>query len=746
MPLNNMSGATVILTGRDLPLKNFAVTLLVLILSQLPSAAQQEASAGRHHGSRSLTVFQITEAPVLDGLLNEQAWKDAAVAGEFVQKDPNEGMPATERTEVRVLYDSENLYFGVSCVDGQAGQILARELRRDDSFRNDDSFSIILDTFHDHRNASLFRVNPSGTQYDALITEEGREVNSDWDEKWEVETQVDEEGWSAEIKIPLQTIRFSSSNTGFGIDFERVVRRKNEFSYWNNYLRNFTFQQVSQAGHLVGLMEVEAGLKLRVKPYINTRMITQGAEERNTSFLGDLGLEDLKYSVTSGLTLDVTINTDFAQTEADNQVINFDRFPVFFPEKREFFMEGAGIFGMVPLSIAIRPDIKLYHSRRIGLSEDREVIPMLAGAKLTGKLGKDFTLGILEAQTDDFQDRAGDNYAVFRLKRDLFSRSSVGFFFTNRQGEQGDFNRVLGVDQNLIFLEHLKVGGFLARSFTDGVENRQWTGGLEARWDSDLLIGGFNYIEIQENFQSDLGFIRREAVRLYRPILRFLPRPHSSRIRQLRFAFRLDHVRGVTDNELVTENYHFDSSIFFQDGSSMNINGNRLTDNLVTPLSLPGGLVVAPGKNSWWKSEFRYRFNPALKLNGSLGYNYHRNYYGTAGSRHEWLLNPVVKFNSSFSVGINYSINRIELPGQEVILFQGMDNRFNLALSRKWLISALFQYNSDSDVAGVNFRLNYIYRPGDDLFIVFNDFRDSSEPTTEVDRQIVVKFTHSFDF
>ena len=273
----------------------------------------------------------------MDGRLNEQVWQDARVADHFVQRDPDEGMPSTEATLVSALYDAENLYFGIRCLDTRAEGIRATELRRDNNFDNDDSFAIILDTFHDHRNAFLFRINPRGTQYDALITDEGRDVNADWDEKWEVETQMDEEGWTAEIKIPLRTIRFSSSSESFGIDFERVIRRKNESSYWNNYDRNFTFQQISQAGHLQGLEAVVSGLQLRIKPYVNVRMITQGAQERNTNFLGDVGLENLKYSVTSGLTLDATINTDFAQTEVDSQVINFDRFPVFFPEKREFF-------------------------------------------------------------------------------------------------------------------------------------------------------------------------------------------------------------------------------------------------------------------------------------------------------------------------------------------------------------------------------------------------------------------------
>ena len=708
--------------------------------------AQADLPDSGQHGSRALAISQTREAPVLDGLLTEQAWQDVAVAGEFVQRDPEEGMPASERTEVRALYDQENLYFGVRCFDSQADGILGTELRRDNNFGTDDTFAIVLDTFHDHRSAFLFRINPRGTQFDALITDEGRVVNANWDEKWEVETQVEEDGWSAEIKIPLQTIRFSSSNTSFGIDFERVIRRKNEFSYWNNYRRSFNFRQLSQAGHLLGLSEVESASQIRVKPYINLRRITQGADQRSTHYLGDVGLEDLKVLVTPGLTLDLTANTDFAQTEVDNQVINFDRFPVFFPEKREFFLEGAGIFEIGGIRRGRAPDIKLFHSRRIGLSETRQAIPILAGAKLTGKLGEKFTLGVLEAQTDDFQDQAGDNFAVFRLKRDIFSRSSMGFLFTNRQAEGGDFNRVVGVDQNLVFFEHLKLIGTLAKSSTDGVTNRQWLGSLEGIWEDDLLTASVNYFEIQENFQTDLGFIKREAIRFYSPQVIFSPRPHISRIRQLRFGVRLDHHRRVEDNKLVTELYHFDNRINFQDGSSFAVNPHRRVEVLDETLDLPGGLEVPPGTYTWWHSNFDYRLNPARRVSGLLQYRVEWDYYGPGGSRHQWNLSPVVKFSSRFSFRVNYLINRVKLAGREAVSFHQMNNSFNFALSRKWLTSTLVQYNSEDDLLGVNFRLNYIYRPGDDLFIVFNEFRDRSQPTTEVDRHIIVKFTHSFDF
>ncbi|MCZ6769987.1 MAG: carbohydrate binding family 9 domain-containing protein, partial [Acidobacteria bacterium] len=289
-----------------MPVKQTSTFIIALLLCTLLSPllmASQDRPEGRQHGRGSLTLIRTQQPVVLDGRLDEEAWGKANVVRALSQRDPEEGMPATEKTEIRALYDQESLYFGVKCFDSDAEGILATELRRDNAFINDDSFAVILDTFHDHRNAFLFRINPRGTQYDALITEEGRDVNVSWDERWEVETRIEEDGWSAEIRIPLSSIRFSTSSgesTTFGVDFERIIRRKNEFVYWNNFSRDFDFHQVSQAGHLLGMEETGNQLRVRIKPYLSTRINTRGAAQRSTILLGNVGLEDLKYPLTSG--------------------------------------------------------------------------------------------------------------------------------------------------------------------------------------------------------------------------------------------------------------------------------------------------------------------------------------------------------------------------------------------------------------------------------------------------------------
>ncbi len=728
----------------------FLAVLFLFTLLQPILMASQDPPDGQQHGRNSHSLTKTDQPVVLDGILDEESWRQADVVENFRQRDPEEGMPASERTEVRVLYDEENLYFGVTCFESRAEGILATELRRDNDFANDDSFAVILDTFHDHRNAFLFRINPAGTQYDALITEEGRDVNVSWDEKWGVETNVGEDGWTAEIQIPLKSIRFSSTDDEmiFGVDFERIIRRKNEFTAWNNYSRDFNMLQVSQAGHLRGMSEAGGSrLRLRVKPYITGQINTEGAADRNTNFLGDVGLEDLKVPITSGLTLDATINTDFAETEVDDQVINFDRVPVFFPERREFFLEGAGVFEFGVFRGEGRPQISLYHSRRIGLSEDGEEIPMLGGVKVTGKLSEKFSMGFLNAQTDNFGVQPGDNFTVFRLKRDILARSSVGAFFTNRQAEGGDFNRVLGIDQNLVLFEHLGLSGMLGRSFTDGVQDKEMIGGVTAEWQDDLIQSSFAYTHQDENFQTDLGFITRPGTRKLAGFFSISPRPDSDIIRQLYFAARIENFETVTTGELETRLGHVTYTTFFEDGSSIRFAPHYRKENHLEEFRLPGDLTVPAGVYSWWNYWLTYSLNPARKLSGQFSYRYEKDYYGKGGKRTNWGVGPVIKLSSRFSAELNYSFSQAQLPAAtEPVDFHVVNSVFNFAFSRKWLTCTRIQYNSDRDVVGVNFRLNYIYRPGDDLFVVINAFGDRTDSPTDVDRSITVKLTHSFDF
>jgi hypothetical protein len=711
-----------------------------------PLHAGQEANAPRH-GIRSLQLVRVEEAPRMDGTLDDPAWERANPASDFVQRDPQEGVAATERTEVRVVSDGTNLYFGILCADSDPTGILSRELRRDDDLGNDDTFALILDTFHDHRNAFLFRINPRGAQFDALITDEGRHVNTTWDEEWQVETHTDEQGWTAEIRIPLRVIRFATSDGAavFGVDFERVIRRKNELTYWNSYARDYSFHQLSQAGHLGGIEGLSADSKLRIKPYVNSQVFSRGVGDRPTRFDGEIGLEDLKYSVTPALTFDLTINTDFAQAEVDQVVANFERVPVFFPEKRDFFLEGAGQFEFGNVR-GEGDEIKLYHSRRIGLSESGRAIPILAGAKLAGKVGENFSVGLLSVQTDDVEGQAGGNFGVVRLRGNILTRSSVGFFATNRQAGGRDYNRVVGADANLALLRYFTVTGVAARSFTAGSAGRQGFGAVGGVWKDDFIEAGFDYYRIGEDFRTDLGFLERVGVTKYGPYVSLSPRPKSGLIRQYSGGVRLDHFRRITDNTLETEVYHYSADVSFQDGSGIRMTPHRRFEDLRESLRLPGGLRVPPGRYAWWYYPTTYRFNPARKVTGSVQYRVEPDYFGEGGLRQTWNVTPVLRLSQFVSARVDYSFNRVQLPGGEPVNVHVMNNRLDVSFNRQWLTSTMFQYSNSSEMVGVNFRLRYRYGQNDDLFIVLNSVRSDPEPLREVDRSLTVKLTRSFDF
>ena len=443
---------------------------LWFVLASSPGRAQEilRLPPEGTHGKRSITAVRTETPVVLDGIPDEPAWQEAPLSLGFVQKDPHEGEPSTERTEFRVVYTATTLYIGIICYDSGADEIRATERRRDNNLENDDTVSIVLDTFHDHRNAFLFRTNPLGAQYDALITDEGNDLNENWDETWDVAAQMNPVGWTAEFAIPFKSLRLSENEEQtWGIDLERVIRRKNEQTYWNGFHRGFNLENLSQAGHLGGLENIETGLRLRIKPF-TVGGFQHSANPNDSTFqnTSDFGMEVMKYRITPSLTADVTWNTDFAETEVDEQQVDLERFPLFFPEKREFFQEGAGIFDFGVANQEARRELRLFHSRRIGLSPRRQEVPILAGGRITGKL-QGFTAGMLNIQTEALpsENTPVSNYSVLRVKRDVLSRSTVGGFLLNREmAGSSDYNRIYGMDGKFVFRRYLTFDGFLAKS------------------------------------------------------------------------------------------------------------------------------------------------------------------------------------------------------------------------------------------------------------------------------------------
>ena len=381
----------------------------------------------------------VEEAPVIDGRLDDPVWQGVPGASEFYQKEPVEGEAATEATTVHILYDRAYLYIGVELLDSDPVQIRASELQRDSTLDNDDSFTVAVDSFHDHRNAFVFRLNALGIRYDALIQEESKNLDRAWDEQWTAAAVRTDQGWSAEFSIPFKILRFSGAEEQvWGINFERVIKRKNESVYWSGWDRDFGFNNISQAGHLEGLTEIRQAERLRIRPYLLAGVQSFNATSSpQTKGLWEAGIDDLKYAVTSNLTADLAFNPDFRQVEVDAQQVNLTRFSLFFREKRQFFIEGADSLRMGLGLLHFGPSpAELFHSRRIGLSDAGEPIRILAGGKLTGKIGE-YNLGFLNVQTHDDQGQPGENFTLARFRREMLGRSYVGGIFTNRQGGGG---------------------------------------------------------------------------------------------------------------------------------------------------------------------------------------------------------------------------------------------------------------------------------------------------------------------
>ncbi|MDP2390520.1 MAG: DUF5916 domain-containing protein, partial [Acidobacteriota bacterium] len=352
-------------------------------------------------------------------------------------REPDEGGDASEPTTVRIAYDQSNLYIGAVLDDSLPAEIRASELRRDNPLDSDDTFSVLLDTYHDHRNAFVFRVNPRGTRFDALVRNESRFYYADWDEQWTAAATLTDTGWSVEIAIPFKILRFTGAAAQtWGLNFERVIKRRNEMAYWSGWSRNYAFQNVSQAGHLAGLADIKQAERVRLRPYFlgGAESLDAVATPTGTRRITEIGIDDLKWQATSTLTADLAVNPDFAQTEVDAQQVNLTRFSLFFPEKRQFFIEGADSLRMgVGLLHFGPPPLELFYSRNIGLSNQGTPITIPVGGKLTGKVGG-FDIGVLSAQTDDTDRQAGENFSVGRIRKEVLGRSYIGAIVTNRQG------------------------------------------------------------------------------------------------------------------------------------------------------------------------------------------------------------------------------------------------------------------------------------------------------------------------
>jgi hypothetical protein len=711
------------------------------------SFAASALSAQEQGLERVLVAPFIDEIPQLDRRLDESLWTRAAQADAFTQREPRGGQPATVATDVRVFYTARTLYIGAILQDTEPLRIVSSEYVRDAPLDANDSFEVFLDTFHDRRNAFYFVTNAVGAQRDGLVRNEGETLNWEWDAVWHVASARDERGWSTELAIPFATLRFDPRAGGsWGVNFGRLVARTREESYWAPIDRNWGFNgkwRVSAFGELRGLHDVRPGGRFPLKPFLLGGVGRDYEEATHVGWMGEVGL-DAKIALTPTLVTDLTWNTDFAQVESDQQQVNLTRFPLFFPEKREFFLENAGLFQIGERSAPFEPPgTLLFFSRRIGLTDDGDLVPLIGGVRLTGRAAA-YEIGALDIVSRAAQ--VGDtrvprtNFAALRVKRNVWSRSSLGAFLLSKSpAEEGSSNEVLGGDANFAFRGHGALTAFAARSSTPGSEGAGHALGLDGGWETDRLLLRGAYLDIADSFRSDMGFVPRAGIRKYRGTAYLGRRPGVLSIRQFFFG---DNHQYYADRggRLQTQVNSLGPAVIFKDGSLLFANWVNNAEGLTEAFEIRDGAEVPVGTYRFNQATLFYAGDRSRALSFRSGLTMGGFYHGDIRA---FNIASQLRPLDRVTLELEYARNGINLPVRGGRFSTNLViGRAAFAFSPRMFIRALLQANDDDQQARANVLFRYTYRPGADLFIVYNEDRGirGAQPSLKR-RELVAKLT-----
>ncbi len=711
-------------------------------------------------GRVGVRATRIADPPRLDGILDEALYGALQPITGFIQQDPNEGQPATEATLVWLTFDERNIYIGARCRDSHPGRIVASDMRHDGrNVSQNDNISIVVDTFHDRRNGYEFLLNSIGGVWDTQITDE-RDSNRDWNTVWVSRSHRDAEGWSVELAIPFRSLRYRGSGPQvWGINIRRNVRWKNELSFLSPVPRLYGprgILRLSQAATLVGLEAPPAALNLEVKPYgqssVKADRVADPAfgnhVEKNAGF-------DVKYGITPSLTADATYRTDFAQVEDDDQQVNLTRFNLLYPEKRDFFLEGQGMFAFggaatsPPTSTATGTPVNtpvLFFSRRIGLSGSRGV-PIEGGARLTGKAGR-YSVGLLDIQTGDSRAAGAPatNFGIVRIKRNIFRRSYVGLIATQRSpaGLGGD-NTVAGLDANLALATNLSLVGYYAGSRTEGLRGEDRSYRARFDYDADLFGLQVERQSVGRNFNPETGFLRRlggfdETLAQVRVSRR--PRTRMA-VRKFNVDAAMDYITG-RDGRLQTRDARAGMRGDMQSGDTWTVGFNRDFEFVPRPYDVVRGTTIGAGGYHASTLRGSYTLGTQRKISGDLSAARGGFYDGTrtdAGYRGR----VDVSTHLAFEPGI--SVSRVRLPAGGFTA-RLITLRTTLAFSPRMSTGALVQYNSTTSQVSTNVRFRWEYRPLSEFFVVYSDGRDTLERgfPALLNRGFTVKVTRLFRF
>ncbi len=723
-----------------------------------------EVIARDAEGRATMRAIRLDGPLQLDGQLDERVYYTVPPVTDFIQQEPDEGAPARDQTEVWVLFDRDTFYVAARCWSTEPERIIANEMKRDSySMFGNETFSVVLDTYYDRRNGFNFITNALGALFDATITNE-RTPNLDWNAVWDVRAGRFEQGWTLEMAIPFKSLRYRTGPSQiWGINFQRNVASTNERSFLTPIPAALAFQgmfRFSSAATLVGVEVPESGTRLEVKPYAISDVTTDlnAAPRLSNDPGGDFGV-DVKYGVTQGLTADLTYNTDFAQVEVDEQQVNLTRFSLFFPEKREFFLEGQGIFDFGggfrgdPTTFYFRGERfggdapVLFFSRRIGLNAGRTV-PIQGGGRLTGKVGP-YSIGLLDVQTgaESESGTAPTNFAVARLKRDVLRRSAVGALFTGRSVsvDAPGASHAYGVDGVFSFYDNLNVNTYVARTETPGRRGDDASYQAQLEYSGDRWGLVLDRLGVGANFNPEVGFLRRDDFRRSFGSFRFSPRPRSiETVRKFLFQGSLDYIADGA-GRLETRLQQGIFGIEFENGDRFFAGATDNYEFLEEPFDIHKDVTIPVGGYSFVNSRVVYALGQQRRVSGGLTFDRGRFFGG------EWTsvgyFRGRVNLSPQLSVEPSLSFNWIELP-QGDFTTELVATRAVYTLTPRMFVAALLQYNSGADSLGTNVRLRWEYRPGSELFVVYTDERDTLTPRFPAleNRAFVVKFNRLFRF
>ena len=739
-----------------MPLPMYLTRLLILPISLISNGVlfgQIDSAIYTGMERPKMTAAEISEQPTIDGeVRNELFWKEIPPAKGFIQTRPFPRQLATEETEVRIAYDAETLFVSFICFDQDPSKLVITDARRDASLENTDAVLMILDTYHDGQNGFVFGTNPAGVEYDAQVDNEGQGnfnlnrqqggiiggFNLNWDASWAVKTKVGDFGWSAEFAIPFRTIRYrSGTDKSWGINFRRNIQKSNEIDYWSHIPINFNLNRLSLAGEITGLNLKRPG-NLKIIPYgllRNAKNFETAAPEN--ALTADFG-GDIKYSITPSLTLDLTYNTDFAQVEVDEQQVNLDRFNLFFPEKRPFFLENAGLF-----SVGSPGEVDLFFSRRIGIGDMGQIVPINGGARLSGKLNKT-NVGLLSMFADNANpDSEGerDNFTVARVNHEFGKRTALGAVIVSRAGlgnASSDFNRTLALDGKIGLGQKARITGFLAKSNSPNIDERDHSFKVRGEYNWNGWELSTAYTEVGEGFNPEVGFLLRQAFR--KPEFRVLY--HWRMNGKLGFLELRPHVsyrsywnfNGFQETRFL----HIDNHWEWQNGLEIHTGINLTTEGVVNAFNIFEEIVVEKGSYEHSEAQLVFRTNRnkplAVSTRHILGGFFGGKRYANSASLY---LRIGDKFNSEYSL----RRNDIHLPNGTF-----STNVFGARLSYSFTphiyLQGLVQYNSVRDLWSSNFRFGWLKQANSGLFLVYNDVYGINGVKN---RSITLKYSYLFD-